>query len=145
MTYCTDADLVKYRPNILQLGVESWEEQREEAYKVINRVLETRWFRKVAPEMGFDILLTSFDPDLVKENNLTRLEIFKTLELIYMYLKKDSPEADGFERNEKAFRERYNEELEMVLSIGVEYDWDASGTVEQDERYIYQPRRLVQA
>ena len=152
MTYCTDADMASYRPNIMDLGKEDWEDQREEAFSMINRVIEARWYRKVAQEMGIsfsNILVDTshipFDPDKVKTGFLTRLEAFKALELAYMFLKKDSPQSDGFERNEKTFRDRYNEELELILSIGVEYDWDDSGEVEQDERYIRQPRRLVRS
>ena len=142
MTYCVDSDLTKYRSNILDLGVSSWEDQRAEAYDMINRVIRTRWYRVVAPEMGYDPNVTLFDPTLIKEDTLTRLEVFKTLELAYMLLMKDSPEADGFERNMKTFRNRYNEELELVLASGIDYDWSGSGTFDDDELYLKAPRRL---
>lgn len=145
MSYCVDSDLLKYRPNILSLGVDSWEDQREEAYGMINRVLLTRWYRKVAPEMGYDPNVTIFDPTQIKEGSLTRLEAFKTLELAYMILMKDSPEADGFERNMKTFRDKYNEELELVLAQGLDYDWSDSGTFDDDEVYLRAPRRLTRA
>jgi hypothetical protein len=144
-TYCTDADLVKYRPNILDLGVESWKEQREEAYALINRIIAARWFRRACPEMGYDPTTETFNPEYVADGTFTRLEAFKTLELAYMILKKDSAEADGFERNEKTFRDRYNEELEILLSIGIDYDWSGSGLVDDDEKYIRVPRRIVRA
>jgi len=143
MTYCIDSDLVKYRPNILELGVSDWTEQREEAYELINRVLQARWYRKVAPEMGYDPNVTLFDPTQIKTGALTRLEAFKTLELAYMHLMKDSPESDGFERNMDTFRKRYNEELELVLAVGIDYDWSDSGTFDDDEVYLRAPRRLV--
>jgi hypothetical protein len=145
MTYCVDSDLLKYRPNILSLGVDEWSSQREEAYSIINRVIQTRWYRKVAPEMGYDPNVTLFDADLIRESTLTRLEAFKTLELAYMILMKDSPEADGFERNMKTFRDKYNEELELVLAQGIDYDWSGSGTFDDDEVYLRAPRRLVRA
>jgi len=143
MTYCADSDLSKYRPNILALGVNDWTAQREEAYALINRVVSTRWYRKVAPDMGYDPNITTFNPLLIREGTLTRLESFKALELAYMYLMKDSPEADGFERNVKLFRDRYNEELELVLAQGIDYDWSDSGTFEDDEVYLRTTRRLV--
>lgn len=143
MTYCTDSDLVKYRPNILTLGVASWEDQREEAYALINRVIQARWYRKVAPEMGYDPNVTLFDPTQIRTGTLTRLECFKTLELAYMLMMKDSPEADGFERNMKTFRNQYNEELELVLAVGIDYDWSDSNSFDDDELYLRAPRRLV--
>mgnify|MGYP003563307064 CR=1 FL=1 len=147
-TYCTDADLVKYRPNIMELGVESWETQREEAYAMINRVVIARWYRKVAEDrdphrLVYDYRVTEFDPDKVEDGYLTRLEVFKTLELAYMYLKKEGAEADGFERLEEQFRRRYTEELEMILSVGINYDWDGDDIIDDQEKYIYRTRRLV--
>lgn len=145
MTYCTDSDMEKYRPNILGLGVSDWESQREEAYSMINRVIIARWYRKAAPEMGYDPNTTFFDPSWVREGTLTRLEAFKAIELAMMHLKKDTPEEDGFERMEKSFRRRYNEELEMVLAAGIDYDWSASGTFDDDEVYIRVQRRLIRS
>jgi len=142
-TYCTDDDMVRYRPNILMLGVDSWEEQREQAYADINRVLQARWYRHAAPEMGYDPGITIFDPTLIREDSLTTLATFKSLEYAYMLLKKDGPDPDGFERFEKSFRNRYNEELEMVLAVGLDYDWSDSGTFDDDEVYIRITRRNV--
>ena len=143
MTYCTDSDLVKYRPNIMDLGMDSWESQREEAYELINRIIQARWYRKVAPEMGYDPNVTLFDPTQIRTGTLTRLESFKTLELAYMILMKDLKEADGFERNMKTFRDRYNEELELILAVGIDYDWSDSDSFDDDELYLRAPRRLV--
>lgn len=145
MTYCIDLDLLTYRPNILSLGVADWQTQRENAYSIINRTLESKWYRQAAVEIGVDYLEVAFDPTLIESGTLTRLECFKTLELIYMYLKKDSQQSDGFERLEEQFRKRYNEELDLILSIGITYDWDKSGSITSDEKYISSPRRLHRA
>lgn len=145
MTYCTDIDLLEYRPNILSLGVLEWSNQRENAYSMINRTLESKWYRQAAIELNVDYLEISFDPTLVEAGTLTRLECFKTLELIYMYLKKDSQQSDGFARLEQEFRQRYNEELTTVLGVGLTYDWDQSGDITYDERFITSPRRLHRA
>lgn len=145
MTYCTDKDLVKYRPNILDLGVESWATQREEAHSIINRLVNKRWYMTAAPIMGYDPTLHVFNPEQVEEGALTRLEAFKTLELAYMYLKKDASEEDAFERLEKSFRMRFNEELEMILAIGINYDFADDDTIDDDEMYIRAPRRLMRS
>lgn len=145
MSYCTDEDLLKYRPNILQLGVTDWEVQREEAFAMINRVIRARWYMTAAVDKGYDPTVTLFNPDLVQEGFLTRLEAFKTLELAYMILMKDSPEADGFERNMETFRDRYNEELELILGTGITYDWSGDEEFSSDEVYVRVPRRLYRA
>ncbi len=145
MTYCVDTDLVKYRSNIMDLGVVSWENQREEAYEMINRVISARWYRGASKVMGYDYRFTPFDSDLVMNDNLKRLECFKALELAYMILKKDGPKQDGFERAESSFRDRYNEELESVLAAGVDYDWDGDGEQNDDEHTIRVSRRIVRS
>lgn len=141
MTYCTDADLVKYRPNIMQLGVDSWEEQRQEAYSIINRVIKVRWYRAVAEEMGYDWRETDFDPDLVSSGQLDRLECFKTLELAYLKLQKDTKDPDGFARLEESFHARYNSELDFVLSSGIDYDWNSDDAIDTMETAVQGPRR----
>ena len=45
--YSTDDDLVKIRPNILDLGVPEWIDQHKEAFSIINRALVARWYKTV--------------------------------------------------------------------------------------------------
>ena len=144
-TYCTDTDLLTYRSNILSHGVSDWEKQRKEAYEYINRLLVARWYNNVAPSQGVDPTVTFFDPALVEDDFLTRLECFKTLEFAYMILMKDSSEADGFERNMALFSQQFGAEFDAVIGLGVSYDWDNSGTIEADEQMISAPRRLSRA
>jgi len=152
MAYSTDADLVKVRPNILQLGVSSWQNyvdgadpavsMHDKAAEKINRTLIRRWYKTAAAEYSLDWRDTEFSADLVEEGTLTELSCFKTLELIYLYLMKDSPEPDGFEREMHLFRKLYNQELEELLSIGIGYDWDGDDEVLDTEKYMRVPRRL---
>lgn len=141
-TYCTDNDLLKIRPNILELGVSSWEDQREIAYTTINRVIRARWYQSAAVAMGYDPLVTAFDPTRVQDNDLNDLECYKTLELAYMYLAKDQPEQDGFERLSDKYARKYGQELEAILGMGLSYDWSGDGEFEYDETYITSPRRI---
>jgi len=146
MTYCTDQDLLKYRPNILSLGQTDWAEQRQDAYTQINKIINVRWYLKAAVPQGFDPVLTAFDPDLVMNDSLKKLECFKTLELAYMLLMKDSPEADGFERNMDLFAKKYGEELNLIVgTIGVDYDWNSDDELTVDETVLTAPRRLYRS
>ena len=145
MTYCADSDLLLYRPNILSLGVSDWEDQRTEAYTLINRIINKRWYKFAAVEMGYDPDLTEFDPTSVLDDSLKRLECYKTLELAYMHLMKDSPKADGFERNMVLFSRKYGEELDNILAIGLDYDWDGDDEIDTEEKLIPAPRRLYRS
>ena len=142
--YSQDADLVVVRPNILNLGVSGWDTQAKDAFDVINRTLIARWYKDVALEHNIlDWRTTEFDPERVDADQLTKLSVYKTLEFSYMHLMKDSPEADGFERESNFFRDRYNEELRIILGLGVNYDWDEDDTISAEEKYTPQIRRLV--
>jgi hypothetical protein len=143
--YSTDSDLVAIRPNILGLGVTAWTAKHDEAATLINRALESMWYKRAAEEHEVDWGDTPFDSSKVDKTQLVRLSCYKVLELAYLYLMKDSPEADGFAREREIFARMYNDELNAVLQTGISYDWDASGTVETDERCEPRYRRLQRA
>jgi hypothetical protein len=143
--YSTDEDIEKIRPNILELGVSDWLTQHEESFAIVNRTLIGKWYINVAIEYGLDYREVEFDPNLVDIDQVRRLASYKALELIYLYLMKDSPEADGFEREMSLFRNRYNDELLDLLAIGINYDWDEDGIVDASEKYVPQMRRLHRA
>lgn len=144
-TYSEDADLLKVRPNIMGLGVTDWQTQREEAYSIINRTITVRWWKTAAVEMGYDPNVTSFNPEQVVDGTLTRLEVYKTLELAYLHMMKGGPDEDGFERQMEIFRRRYNDELLLLLDVGIDYDFSGDGAQDDDEKYIRAPRRLHRA
>ena len=143
MTYSNDQDLLKIRPKILSHGETDWEEQHVEAYDIINRELEARWYKQHADDEGIDWKDTPFNPSLVDASYLRRLACFKALELIYRFLMTDTPDPSGFERHMEYFAEEYERELQKVLVLGLGYDWDASGRIESDERLRPRYRRLM--
>jgi hypothetical protein len=140
--YSTDDDLVKIRPNILDLGQADWEDAHLEAFSKINRTLISRWYKQAAEEHGIDWWLTEFSADQIDVDQILRLSCYKVLEIAYTYLMKDTPESDGFDRHRKFFKKEYSQELAEVLSIGISYDWDDDDEIDTDERYEVQPRRL---
>lgn len=142
--YCTDADLVKIRPDILSLGVAAWTDQIAEATSIINRAIEARWYRMACSNAGLDHREYPFNADLLlsADTQLTRLGCYKTLELAFLYLMKDSPEPDAFERECKLFAGLYKNELAEVLGAGLDYDWDETGDLAYTEKDIPVMRRL---
>lgn len=143
--YSTDTDLVKIRPNILNLGIPEWSDRHAEAKNIIDRRLIREWYKQAAVENGVDYTQTEFDPDNLEDGALTRLSCYKALELIYMFLMNDHPEEDGFERQMKTFRQLYNEEFKEIMSLGINYDWDEDGVVASNEMYHKTRRRLYRS
>lgn len=142
--YHTEDDLVEVRPDILSYGASDLEPQMLESESIINRTIESRWYRAAAAENGLDFRTTIFDPALMLngETQLKRLATYKSLQLSYLYLMKEAPEPDAFERQMSTFRRLYEEELLLVMGAGLDYDWDESGAIEAGENLQPTYRRL---
>lgn len=142
--FCDNSDLDKVRPDILLQGVTDWADQIAEATSIINRALEARWYRQAAKNAGLDPREYPYDQNLLlnSETQLTRLAVYKTLELGYLYLMKDAPDPDAFERETKVFKTMYANELAEVLGAGLDYDWDETGDIAYTEKNIPVMRRL---
>jgi hypothetical protein len=104
--------------------------------------LEARWYRENADDYGLDPNTSPFDPELLKDPDQIKLLIsYKVLENIYLYLMKDSPNADPFERQSETFRKLFKDELATVLTSGVDYLWGAGDAAV--ERMVPRRRRLI--
>ena len=144
MAYCISADLAEYRPNIHNLGVLDWTATIAKAEAQINRAIEKQWYRPECVAKNLDYRSTPFDPVLflTAATQLKEASIYLSLKLAYMYLMKDSAEADAFERQMKLFDDLYKEELQEVLSSGLDYDWDDDGEIAASEKLAPKVRRL---
>jgi hypothetical protein len=144
---CTNDDLAAERPKILDYGVFDWTDKILEAKAFIDRTISARWYRAACKEYSVDYRVYEFDSDLLLNANeqLGLLCVYKTLQLIYQYLSKDTPEPDAFERNAKRYEKLYAVELSDVLANGLDYDWDSSGSIDNTEKLMPSMRRLKRA
>lgn len=144
MSYSTDEDLTKIRPKILDYGVVAWDNQRAEAETAINRILDHQWYRPEARHFGVDWQKYPFDSELMlnADTQLKTLSCYKTLELAYLYLMKDAPEPDAFERQYGIFKKMFADELRAALASGIDYDWDETGELASTEKARPVQRRL---
>lgn len=139
--YVSNSDLQEIRPDILNYGVVDWEDKIFKAETHVFRILEARWYKENAYDFyGVDPQNIPFDPELLKDPDQIRsLVCYKALELIYLYLMKDSPDSDPFERQSETFRKTFKDELASVLSSGIDYSW---GDYPSAERMVTRRRRL---
>lgn len=137
-----ESDLQSIRPSILSYGVTDWTEKMFQAETHVFRILESRWYRENAYDFyGVDPQTVPFDPALLNDPDQIRsLLCYKALEFIYMYLMKDSPDPDPFERQCETFRKLFKDELASVLSSGIDYEWGSF--LPADERMVTRRRRL---
>ncbi len=80
-----------------------------------------------------------FDPELMLNagTQLRKASSFRALgQYICPKLSKATRNADSWEKRADEFNEKFEEEIERVLKIGIDYDWDRSGQVDDDENKI---------
>lgn len=144
MAYSNDSDLIEIRSNILDYGIADWSSKHDDAKRKIDRILASSWYKSIASDNNVDYIDNPFDSTklLNSGTQLKELACYKTLELIYLELTKDTSEEDGFERQRKIFKALFNEELNLVLNSGLDYDWDSSGVVSLEEKLQPVKRRL---
>lgn len=147
MAYSEDSDLIEIRPDILDLGVSGWDAKHNEAQLIIDRAIDRKWYRSIALDNNVDYRDVPYDGDNLSDGGvqLLRLSCYKTLELIYLFVQKNTEKGDGFERQRKIFKDLYTEEFNDVINSGIDYDWDRSGEVSIDEQMQTKKRRARRA
>tara|TARA_R110001606_G_scaffold143395_1_gene282693 strand:+ start:51 stop:461 length:411 start_codon:yes stop_codon:yes gene_type:complete len=127
MAYSNDSDLVELIPDILSLGITQFTDEHPKAKSDIDRELRIKWW----PRKG-----------LSGEMNIAKLTSaqFKMASVYLVLWRYALPQltnwvdGDRFQNMIDFYKARYGEELEAVLSDGVEYDADGDGTITQVER-----------
>jgi hypothetical protein len=134
--YTKDTDLVKKRANILDLGIDSFDDQHEDTTRIINRDLVI-WYEAEALLRGHDPQDTLFDQQYLLEADaeIKPAAVFLALSLAYDKLAKDLPEkSDGMAAQRKHYRTEFDREWESAKIVGFSYDWDKSGEIDIDEQ-----------
>lgn len=147
--YANDSDLIQVRSKILTYletsGISS-EEFHNQAKTYIDRDIENGWYRKVALSMGFDYKEYPFDISLILDySQFKDLGIYKALFLIYRYLAKDTVENDAFAIQRDYYEKQYNLELNRLIESGITYDWDNSGLIDDNEKFVTAQTGLVKS
>jgi hypothetical protein len=143
LVFHNNEDLVEYRPNIFNYGVEDFTTQMEEAEAIISRAVDAKWYRNRATDYGLDWRVTTFDINKLVPSQLRRLAVYKSLSLIYLILMKDAANPDIFERQSETFKKMYTDELKEVLDSGLDYDWDEDSSISAGENIQPRIRRLM--
>ena len=129
---------------VTQVDSLGFELDHEEAKDDIDKIIEIKWFKpRVRERFGKDIELLDgnldFDPSLMLNSGtqLRKASAFRVLgHYICPKLSKATRNADAWEKRGEEFNEKFEEEIERVLKVGIDYDWDQSGQVDDDENRI---------
>lgn len=143
--YTTNADLVKKRSNILELGIFSFDDQHEETERIINRDLSI-WYDAEARLRSRSPQAIPFDQQylLLSDIEIKPAAVFLALSLSYDLLSKDLPvEEDGMASQREHYRKEFEREWKNSKILGFTYDWDMSGDATSNENPCVRYRTLV--
>ena len=150
MAMSTDADLIKYQPDILTFGIDEFTDEHAKARDDILRRLRDEWWVRSRNVTNYDISrsLPSLEMDDARltESQFERCAVYRVLsEYALPQLTKWNNEGseDRFQVMMMHYRKKYNEEFNSILRDGVLYDFDNDGTVEATEKQPFQTRRII--
>lgn len=138
MAFATIADITEYEPDILNYGIQNFDDALSKAQEDVERYLRVNWWP--SQQIGrFDITVVGtfleMDPNKLTESQFTRAAVYCALGYyIYPRLSKFEPEMDVFQMKYDYYKKMYAEEIDMVIRDGVEYDLDSNGTITDAER-----------
>lgn len=146
----TDADLIKYQPDILTFGIDEFTDEHAKARNDILRRLRDEWWVRSRNVTNFDISrslpsLEMIDARLT-ESQFERCAVYRVLsEYALPMLTKWNNEGseDRFQVMMMHYRKKYDEEFNSILRDGVDYDFDNDGVVEDTEKQPFHTRRII--
>lgn len=143
----TAADVREYLPDVDDYGILDFDAYFEKSRQDIFRRLRIDWWpRQARGIVDISILGPNIEMDESKltESQFTRACVYHCLAYYVLpQLTKHDPEGDRFGEMIKFYRSAYNEEFELVLRDGIEYDWDGDSTISDDEKQTVHWGRLV--
>jgi len=150
MAMSTDADLIKYQPDILTFGIDEFTDEHAKARDDILRRLRDEWWVRSRNVTNYDISrsLPSLEMDDARltESQFERCAVYRVLsEYALPQLTKWNNEGseDRFQVMMMHYRKKYDEEFNSILRDGVLYDFDNDGTVEATEKQPFHTRRII--
>lgn len=138
MAFATISDIQEYEPDILNYGIQNFDDALTKAQADVERYLRVNWWP--SQQIGrFDITIIGYNAEMdankLTDSQFTRATVYCALGYyIYPRLSKFEPEMDVFSMKLDYYKKMYAEEIDMVIRDGVEYDLDSSGTITDAEK-----------
>jgi hypothetical protein len=149
MTMLTANDIEEYYPDVFDNGIQEFDQFFTKTQNDIYRRLRIDWFPKRQYDRLIDIdfgirQVEEMNESLLVDSQFTRAAVFHCLAYyILPQLTKFSPEGDQFVEMMKYYKERYEEEWQLILRDGVKYDFNEDGVIDPRERRQVNTIRLV--
>ncbi len=147
-TFANDTNILEYEPDIQKYGIAEFDDLHEKSYNDIIRLLDIKWWPK-ANYGKYDISIVGssnerLSPSRLTASQFTRASVYHTLGYyIYPRLSTFDPDGDLFREKMQYYKTAFEEEFDLILRHGVEYDIDSSGSITDSERQTFHHNRLV--
>lgn len=143
MTMLTIDDVKEYMPDVEDYGVQSYDDFFSKTQEDIYRRLRIDWWNV----RKYNYTYTSsveLDTTKLDDTQFTRTAVFHCLAYyILPQLTKWNPDGDQFNSMMSYYKDRYEEEWQLVLRDGVRYDDNDDSTYSSEEKVSIPVLRLV--
>lgn len=145
---CDIADVKEYQADVLEYGIQDFDEYFSKTTNDILRRLQIEWWMIKASQGGSNVTdgsaYASFDTTKLDYAQFKRAAVFTCLgQYVYPALTSFLPEGDKFQELMRYYREEADREFDLILRRGVLYDSDGDGTVTTQELTPVNFGRLV--
>jgi len=147
-TFATDDNLKEYEPQILEYGIQEFGSTvHSKTYDDLIRLLNIKWYpnsqyttNNISIVGGGEKLTNS----KLNSNQWVRAACYHVLAYyIYPRLSTFDPDGDSFQNKMNYYKQKFEEEFDLILRDGVHYDIDSSGTFTDSEKKSFHMGRLV--
>lgn len=136
MAFATNEDLYEYAPEVFDQGVDDWTTELARAETDVANMVQVRWYNNHYNR-------GDYDKSLLTESQWTRSTVYRALANHIMPKLSTFREAgDPFLNQIGFYKERFEEEIDLQFSLGIQYDRNDDGTVADEEVHEYAQNRL---
>jgi len=137
MAFATNTDLEKYCPEVFEQGVDTWTDELADAQTDVTNMIQYKWWNKMYSRKNFDA-------SKLTESQWTKATVYKAMaDYILPKLSTFRPEGDPFREQLEFYKNRFEEEFDLQFGLGIEYDENDDGSVNEDsEVYEFDQSRL---
>ena len=136
MPFATNDDLYDYAPEVFDSGVDDWTTELGRAETDVTNMVQVKWYNNHHNR-------ADFDATKLTESQWTRSTVYRALaNHIMPKLSTFRDAGDPFLNQIGFYKERFEEELDLQFAMGIEYDENDDGTVDDAEVHEYSQTRL---
>lgn len=127
MAFANNTNLQEYAPEVFQQGVDDWTDELAKAEADVINMIQFKWWNKFYAR-------SKFASSKLVESQWTKTTVYQAM---YAYilprLSTFRPEGDPFREQLAFYKERYQEEWELQFGVGIQYDFEDDGTIDDGD------------